>query len=160
MTFRTITDPPLPAILDLWAASGAMKPIEARAAMLQAARSEAIGYYAGADLIATALLYPLPPQSPGDEPRELAFACVPEIRNHLPALIHSGRLTLARLAHIDGLRLLARVRVGHEPGRRLARLIGMAHAATERGFELWEWRADDAIRARDQIAVHRAAERG
>lgn len=151
----TIASPPLPDILDLWADTGVGKLTPIRAAILQAARAEAIGYAVDGRLIAAALLYPLPPQSPGDDPRELAFACLPALRGHLPALIRSGRLTLLRLAEIKGLRLVARVRVGHEPGRRLARLLGMACTGADAGFEQWEWRADDPICPGCEVVVHR-----
>jgi hypothetical protein len=124
--------------------------------MLQAARSECLAFYAGERLVAAALFYPAPPQSPGEDRRELVFACLPETARHLPTLIHTARLTLARLAHVEGLRIVARVRVGHEPGRRLARLIGFSHAATAAGFEAWEW-SNGQIRGRAENPVHRTA---
>jgi hypothetical protein len=158
VTLRVVTDAPLHELVDLWAAAGATKPLEIRAAMLQAARSESLCFYAGERLIAAALFYPVPPAAAGDDPRELAFACLPEAARHLPTLIHTARLTLTRFAQIDGLRLLARVRVGHEPGRRLTRLIGFIHTDTAGGFERWEW-SHVEIRPRGEELVHRRAGR-
>jgi hypothetical protein len=153
MTFRAVTDPPFCDVIALWGVSGAVKPIEAKAARLQAARSETVGFYEFHKMVAAACLYPCDPETPGEDLRELAFACLPEAVGHLVGIIHTARLILSRLAHVEGLRIRARVRAGYEPGRRLARLTGLHLAGADAaGNERWEWR-DGQIRRGREIAV-------
>lgn len=144
---RAVTDPPLADVAGLWAESGAVKPLQVKAARLQAVRSETLGWYAGGKIIAAACLYPLDPEIESEDLREIAFACLPEAARHLVPIMHSARLIASRLAHIEGLLIRARVRAGHRPGQRLAVLAGFHLAANEGGKEIWEWRSDDAVAA-------------
>lgn len=141
MTLRAVTPAPIGDVLELYAAGGQAKPLTVSAAILQAARAETIGFYAGGVIVAAALLYPCDPEFAGEDLRELVFACRPQAARHLVAILHIARLTRLRLAEIADLRIRARVRAGHAPGRRLARLAGLAHAATAGGLEDWEWRS-------------------
>lgn len=128
---RSTTAVPLPELLELYTTDGRAKPLHVRAAILQAARSESVGWWDGNRLLAAALLYPLAPGL-----CELVFACRPEAGRHLVAIIHSARLIRADLP--DDLRIRATVRTGHAPGRRLARLCGFQPAGTAGLFEHYE----------------------
>jgi hypothetical protein len=158
---RTVTDPPLCDIVGLWAESGAHKPLQVKAARLQAVRSETVGWYLYSPvqdctkMIAAACLYPL--DDPAEDLRELAFACLPEASAHIVPIIHSARLIAARFAQFEGLRIRALVRAGHRPGARLAVLAGFHRAAVEGGCERWEWRSDDAMAAASPVGRRRSA---
>jgi hypothetical protein len=155
VTLRAISPAPLPAVLDLYTANAPLKPIEAKAAVLQVARSETEGWYLGDDLIAAAMFYPLPPLHPGERHIEVAFVCLPVLRHHLVAFIHAAQLTRARLALNGPVRVRALVRSGHRPGARLAVLCGMSRLNSIGAFDHWEF-ADDRICQRHQVALQRA----
>lgn len=145
MTLRAVTPLPLPDLVDLFCGNVTyFKPgrILHRAMILQGARSESIGWYAGGELIAGITLYPLDPEIAGEDLRELSFACRPAAARHLTGILHTARLTRARLAEYPGLRIRATVAKGHEPGRRLARLTGLRLAREAGAFELWEWTSE------------------
>jgi hypothetical protein len=138
MTLRAVSPAPLPDVLALYQATAPMKPVTASAAILQAARSDTIGWFAGDQMIAAALFYPLDPERPGEDLRELAFVCLPALSGHLPAFIRSARLTRARLGEDALVRIRAHVRLGHLPGQKLARLCGMVAVSVVGDFERWE----------------------
>lgn len=149
MPIRIVASAPLADVVGLYAATLPMKSISARAAILQAARAENVGFYDGDRLIACALLY-----QADDGSFELLFACLPEADTYLTPIIRHARLTRARLADTAGIRIRARVRVGHAPGRRLALLCGLAPAGSDGGFEIYEWvSADERIYKGHQPAV-------
>lgn len=139
---RAVSPVPLPALLDLYTVDGTAKPLHVKAAILQGARSESVGWYELGDgsvpdrLLAAALLYPLGAEPGADDVRELVFACRPEISRHLAAVIRTARLSRARMP--EGVRIRATVRAGHVPGRRLALLCGLAFAGEAGGFERYE----------------------
>jgi hypothetical protein len=148
-------------VLDLYAASVPMKPLNVKAAILQHARSDSEIYFAAGDdvhAIAAAMYYPLPAETPGVRLFELAFVCRPAMAGHLIAFVHLSHLTRARLANDGPVRVRAHVRRGHRPGARLALLCGMTLAGSCGAFDRWEfWGSPDvAIRPRHQIALHRA----
>lgn len=60
---------------------------------------------------------------------------------HLTTLRRFCRLALQRLSQDQPVTVWAAVREGHEPGRRLARLVGMRLSAAADGLERWEWRS-------------------
>lgn len=146
MTIRAVSPAPLPDVLALYQATAPMKPVMASAAILQAARSDTIGWFAGDRMIACALLYPLDPDGSGIDRRELLFACRPEASRHLVSIIHAARLTRSRLNDTAAVSLVARVRLGHQPGRRLAALCGLSSVGTEGGCEIFEWGTDERVR--------------
>lgn len=159
---RVVTPAPLADVVALYtSAEGTIKPLEFKAALLQAARSDTIGFIAGGDMIAAAILYPCEPETPGEELRELAFACRPAAAGHLTAIIHAARLTRAALAETGAVRVRARVRMGHRPGQRLARLCRLRLVGTEGAFEVYEWASTDGqLRQGHQGPVHRAGHIG
>lgn len=157
MTFRVVSPADMPAALQLFADTTPMKPLNAKAAMLQLARSETVAYYAGAELIAVAMYYPLPPERAGEILRELAFVCRPSFRFYLVPFIHHARLTRAALASNGPVRVRSLVRQGYAPGRRLAVLCGLSLVDARGAFDVWEFegKPDDEICRRHQIAVQR-----
>jgi hypothetical protein len=158
MTLRLVTPAPIIEILDLYADHTPMKPINAAAARLQAARSESFGLYAGADLVAAALLYPLRPEQAGERLVELAFVCRPELARHTLSLIRHAHLTRARLVQSGPVRVRAHVHSDHPPGKRLARLCGMALVGRFGAFERYEFEGspDECVRQRGAVALHGA----
>lgn len=157
MTLRAISPVPMPALLDLYAAIAPLKPLHVRTAMLQIARSDTEGWLLGDRLVAAAMFYPLPQAQPGERHFELAFACRPELRQHLVAFIHAAELTRARLASDGPVRVRALVRYGHRPGARLARLCGMSRTGHAGAFDVWEFegRPNEQIRRGHPVAVQR-----
>lgn len=155
MTLCAIRPVPMPALLDLYATIAPLKPLHARAALLQAARSDTEGWRLGDRLIAAAMFYPLPPVHAGERHVELAFACLPELRRHLTAFIHAAQLTRARLASDGPVRVRALVRTGHRPGHRLAVLCGMSRSGSAGAFDVWEFegRPNEPIRQGHSVAV-------
>lgn len=131
MTLHVVAPAPVEDVVLLY--DGALKPPLAKAAILQAARSHAIGFYEDEAIVAAALLYPRAPDL-----LELVFACRPRAGRHLTAIVHTARLTRSALAHHAPLTVRATVRAGHEPGRRLARLCGLHRVRETGGFEHWE----------------------
>ncbi|OKO67672.1 hypothetical protein AC629_42580 [Bradyrhizobium sp. NAS80.1] len=158
MSLRVASPAPLPDVMDLFAASVPMKPINVKAAIVQAARSESFAFYAGAGAIAAAMLYPLPAEKPGERLVELAFVCRPELAQHLRALLRLAHLTRDQLANDGPVRVRAHVRSGHLPGSRLAALLGMRMVGTFGGFERFEFEGSphECIRPGRQDAVHGA----
>lgn len=146
MPLRAVESPPLDDVMQLYADQAGYKPriraFAMRAAMLQAARAEALGYYSGDCLVAAVMLYPLDPERKGEDLRELVFCCRPEAARHVGAILRHGRLTASRLADTPNLRIRATVKAGHLPGQRLARLLGMAAAGVFGAIEHWEWTSD------------------
>lgn len=157
MTFRVVSPASMPAVLDLYAETTPMKPINAKAAVLQLARSETAAYYAGAELIAAAMYYPLPPEREGEILRELAFVCRPSFRHYLVPFIHHAHLTRSALASNGPVRVRALVRKGHKPGHRLAVLCGLSLVGERGAFDVWEFegKPDGEICGRHQIPIHR-----
>lgn len=157
MTFRVVTPAPMREVLDLFAATTPMKPVNAKAAVLQLARSETVGYYAGAELVAAAMYYPLPPEQPGEDLRELAFVCRPSFRHYLIPFARHARSMRAALASNGPVRVRALVRRGHAPGRRLAVLCGLSWVCERGAFDVWEFEGgpDGQVRRGDQVAVQR-----
>ena len=135
---RVVSPAALPDVLQLYAAAPIQKPRTAAMVILQFSRSESVSYFDGDKLIAAAMYYPLPPERPGETLRELAFVCLPEFSRQLVAFIHHARLTPDALAKNAPVRIRARVRAGHEPGRRLAVLCGFRLVAVDGLFERWE----------------------
>lgn len=158
MALRLVTPAPMVEILDLYAEQTSMKPVSAAAARLQAARSESFGLYAGDDLIAAALLYPLRPEHPGERLVELAFVCRPDLARHTLSLIRHAHLTRARLVQSGPLRVRAHVHSDHLPGKRLARLCGMALVGRLGAFERYEFEGlpHERVRQRGAVALHGA----
>lgn len=158
MTLHLVTPAPMVEILDLYADQTPMKPINAAAARLQAARSESFGLYAGDHLVAAALLYPLRPERPGERLVELAFVCRPGLARHTLSLIRHAHLTRARLVQSGPVRVRAHVHSDHLPGKRLARLCRMELVGRFGIFERYEAEGspDGPVCRRDQIALHRA----
>lgn len=161
MTLRATSPAMLHEVLDLYAASIPMKPINVKAAILQHARSDSEIYFATGDdvhAIAAAMYYPLPAETAGERLFELAFVCRPALAGHLISFLHLSHLTRARLANDGPVRVRAHVRRGHRPGARLALLCGMTPAGSYGAFDRFEFKgpSDGAIRPRHQVAVHRA----
>lgn len=157
MTFRVVSPASMPEVLDLYAETTPMKPINAKAAIIQLARSDTAAYYAGGQLIAAAMYYPLPPERDGEVLRELAFVCRPAFRHYLVPFIHHAHLTRVALASNGPVRVRALVRQGHKPGRRLAVLCGLSLVGARGAFDIWEFegKPDDEICRRHQVAVQR-----
>lgn len=138
MPLRAVAPAPLPDVLALYQATAPMKPVTASAAILQAARSDTVGWYDGNRMIAVALFYPLDPERPGERLVELAFACLPDLADHLATFIRAARLTRAQIGQDASNRIRAHVRKGHRPGARLARLCGMKRVGSLGMFDRWE----------------------
>lgn len=103
-----------------------------RAACLQAALSDCTGFASPAgELVALAGLLPL-----DDGGLELWFHVGPGAGPHIRSLMKVARLTLPAVAHHAP--IVAHVRAGYKPGRRLATLCGLAFAGVDQGFERWE----------------------
>ncbi len=145
----------MPALLDLYASIAPLKPLHVRTAMLQIARSDTEGWLLGDRLVAAAMFYPLPPVNAGERHVELAFACLPDLRQHLVAFIHAAELTRARLASDGPVRVRALVRTGHRPGARLAVLCGMSRSGSHGAFDVWEFegRPNEQVRRGHPVAV-------
>jgi hypothetical protein len=168
MTLHLVTPAPMVAVLDLYAEQTPMKPVNAAAARLQAARSEGFALYAGDDLIAAALLYPLRPerwfcidgceQPVAERLVELAFVCRPDLAPHTLSLIRHAHLTRARLLQSGPVRVRAHVHSDHLPGKRLARLCGMALVGRFGIFERYEAEGspDGTVCRGSQVALHGA----
>lgn len=139
MTLATKINPPLGEVLSLFGAGNIIKPLHARIVMLQAVRSEVVGYYVNGDMIAAAMFYPQAPERAGEDLRELAFACKPALSMHLRAFFRLAESTRAALANNGPVRVRALVSQSHRPGKRLARLCGMRHVGAAGEFEVWEF---------------------
>lgn len=131
---RIVVQAPLPDVMQLYSRNGLTKPLEFKAALLQAARGESVGIYAGDQIVAAVILYPV---APGEY--EAAFACLPAAVHHLVPIFHAARSIRARLAETGRFTVRAHVRAGHEPGRRLARLCRMTLIGSDDGYEIWQW---------------------
>jgi hypothetical protein len=154
VTLRLVTPAPAGAVLDLYAASVPMKPINVKAAILQLARSENFAFYAGEAPIAAALLYPLPAEIPGERLVELAFVCRPELSRHMLAFIRLAHLMRARLAKDALLRVRAHVRRDPRPGHRLAALLGMTLVGRFGAFARYEVEgSNERFRQRGAVAL-------
>jgi hypothetical protein len=153
---------PLDELIVLLAPARALKPgygsLLSRAAILQGARSETIGFYLDGRLIAAITLYPLDPERPREDLREASFACLPEASAHMTGVIRHARLIRLRLAEHADVRIRATVLKGHEPGRRIARLIGLRPAGETGAFELWEWTPADEVRHVEIRELHHVAD--
>lgn len=132
-------------LLNLYAASFALKPHLFAAAVLQIARAQTVGWYTGDRLDAAGILYPL--DTPGADHREVLFVARPGAGLPMVAIVHFARLTLAALP--DDVRLTVHART--HAGERLAALCGLRAA----GGDIWEWSADVRLQARDLDAVQR-----
>jgi hypothetical protein len=158
MTLRIVSPAPIVETLELYMDQGRAKPIDMKAAVLQLARSRSDGYFVGDEFMAAAMYYPLAPERPGEDLRELVFVCKPDFAEHMLAFIRSARSTRASLAKDGPVRVRAHVRAGHLPGHRLAVLCGMSLVGVTGSLERFEFEGqpDVAICERDQIALHRA----
>jgi hypothetical protein len=148
LTIRAVTPIAIDALLDLWIENGLAKPWQVSAAILQAARGESVGFYAGEILIAAAVLYPR-----DDGLEELIFAARPAAARHMLTIVRHARLTAARLP--DDCRIGALCRRDNHAGRRLAWLIGMRPAGVAGAFKRYEL-AHGKIRRRHQVTFQRA----
>lgn len=157
MTFSVVSPASMRDVLQLYADTTPMKPLNAKAAIVQLARSETVAYYTGGLMIAAAMYYPLPAERDGEILRELAFVCRPTFRFHLLPFIHHARLTRAALASNGPVRVRSLVHQGHEPGRRLAVLCGLSLVGTRGSFDVWEFegKPDGKICGRHQITLQR-----
>lgn len=158
MTLIVTTPAPASAVLDLYSAAVVMKPLHAKAAILQCARSQSFLFEAGGRPIAAALLYPLDAVRPGERLVELAFVCLPELRQHIVSMIHLAHLTRDALAQNGPVRVRAHVRHDHRPGHRLAALCGMTLVGRVGAFDRYEFEGQphDRIRQRGENALLRA----
>lgn len=157
MTLHSIRPLMMHEMFDLYASIAPLKPINARVLMLQHARSDTEGWLLGDRLVAAAMFYPLPAVNAGEHHFELAFACLPELRQHLVGFIHAAQLTRARLASDGPVRVRALVRTGHRPGARLAVLCGMSRSVSHGAFDVWEFegRPNEQVRRGHPVAVQR-----
>lgn len=143
------TPAPLPDLLALYAASGAvLKPLQRKAVLLQGARSDSIGFYRAGEMVAAALLYPLPPEIAGEDLRELVFVCQPAAVHDLFAIVKAARST--RRALPDHARIRAWCRRDNAAGRRLASLCGLRPRGGAGPFKRYEWSGHVELRARHQ----------
>jgi hypothetical protein len=164
MPLHAIEDPPLDDVLQLYADTAGLKPqlrtVAMRVALLQSARSESLGYVdENGNLIAAVMLYPLDPERLGEDLRELVFCCRPEASRHICAIVRHARLIASRLADTPHLRIRATVKAGHQPGQRLARLIGMTGAGEFGAVEHWEWTPHVQHGRKSEGPVHRQRNR-
>ncbi|MBP1296625.1 hypothetical protein [Bradyrhizobium elkanii] len=154
MTLTVTTPAPAAAVLDLYSAAVVMKPLHAKAAILQCARSQSFLFEAAGVPIAATLLYPLDAERPGERLVELAFVCLPELRQHLVSLIRLAHLTRGTLAQNGPVRVRAHVRHDHRPGHRLAALCGMTLVGRVGAFDRYEFEGQphDQLCQRGKIA--------
>lgn len=150
MTLRAITPAPLAELVALWSRDSFARRWQASASILQAARSDSIGWYDGDHLIAAALFYPV-----REDLSELVFCCRPEAKKHMLSIVRTARLTAAALPHDVTIRALCR-RDNHA-GRRFTWLCGLRPAGIDGGFKRYELRASahGQLRQRHQVAVRR-----
>lgn len=145
MTLRVQLYPPFVHLLALYAREGVMPRLQFKAAMLQAARAETVGFYDDDTIVAAALLYPLEAERPGEDLRELLFVCVPQAARHVRTIVRAAvairarwALTPPALAHSAQVRIRATVMRGHAPGERLAALCGLRPVGHPGPVERWE----------------------
>jgi hypothetical protein len=108
-------------------------------AMTMQLAGEAYGFMKDGRLIMVFGLVPLQPEREGERLFEFWLLIGPEAVPHLWSLVKLARLTWRRVAQDQPVTLRALVRVGHEPGRRLARLVHMQPVGEADGLEIWEW---------------------
>lgn len=124
---------PLAALAFLRAGAALMNGA-ARKSALQVFGSATVGYRDDDKTIAVLGLYPA-----GDHVEAWLVGDPDGARPHLLAIARHARLTLAVAREHQSAPIRAHVRWGHEPGRRLARLVGFASAADDAApFERWE----------------------
>lgn len=115
------------------------KPQFTRLAMVQAGRSDAVGFVADGRMLAAIGFWPI-----GDGVDELYLVSrpAPEVAPHLVALVRLGRLTLTARLHSGTVAIVGFVKIGHQPGERLARLVGFRPVddGAPSGFSRWELR--------------------
>src|SRR5262245_48940344 len=112
---RIVTPAPLEDVLSLYEMQYELKPLRMRAAILQTARSESVGFYTDR-IVAAALLYPTE-EDPARDVRELLFACRHEADRHMLPIIRYARLTLLALQKDGYVLIRARTRGGYVKGR-------------------------------------------
>jgi hypothetical protein len=135
---RIETPSPIAETMQLYTRAGIGKPLEIKSAIFQLYKSESFGFFDGEQLVAAIGFYPL--SSTIEETLfELWFVCRPDIGKRLLPLRRAAHLTLAKVAESGGVRIRARVREGHAPGLRLARMIELTPVGAENGFEIFEW---------------------
>lgn len=147
---RIVHAPPIEDVLALY--DPALKPRLASAAILQAARSEALGWYRDGAIIAAALLYPR-----DDGRHELVFACRASLQQDgrerpfglaaiLRTLIRAAHSTAARLP--EDVTVLAFCRRDNIAGRRLAWLCGLRPSGGSGTFKIYRL-THEQVRQRD-----------
>ncbi|WP_126398369.1 hypothetical protein [Blastochloris tepida] len=128
---------PVPDLIDLWSVVTPRKAPWVDAVILQVARSDSIGWTKDGKLVAAALLYPVDAGS-----AELVFACRPLEPQAavllVRAVLRAARLSVRQLSAVGSFRVVARVRLGHCPGSRLASLAGLRPTGISGNFEIWE----------------------
>ncbi len=128
---------------ELYQTAVGLKPFLAEAATLQLARAATTGFSIDGRLMALIGFWPV---APGHEECFLAGRPAVEVAPFLVRLSRAARLTVGeRAQHGVGL-VTARVRIGHEPGERLARLAGFSRAGQDATVSIWERRLDGSIR--------------
>lgn len=124
-----IAPAPWPAMLEMGGRSGFMR----RAFILQRAKCDTIAYFAGGELLAVAMFFPVRRRLV-----ELALAFAPAAARHMRALVRQAHLTLSRIAQ-TGVLVFARVEVGYARGARLAGLSGFSPGRL-RDRQIWLWK--------------------
>lgn len=101
----------------------------------QLAEADVWGFAVGGRLLAVMGFFPI---GTGAEVF-LIGAPAPVVAPHMVRLARAARLILLDKLHSGTVPLVGLVRLGHEPGRRLARLAGFAPGdGAPSGFERWE----------------------
>lgn len=131
------TPPPLADVVALFTGGGAVRAIDTKIAIMHWWKSETYGFRDRHGEIVAVIGYCPVRCDDGGRAVEMWFACRPSIVPLLVAIARVVRLTLTRLVETNGTMVLARVALGHEPGQRLARLIGLKRGDVHEGFELW-----------------------
>ncbi len=124
--------------------STAIKPQVHRLACYQVAHTDAVAFVDDGRTLAVIGFWPL---GDGFDEVFLVGRSAEEIGPRLLQLSRLARLTLAARLHSGTEGVIGFVRIGHEPGRRLARLSGFVLGdGAPSGFERWELLRDGEIR--------------
>lgn len=135
---RVVTPAPLEAVLATFAGGRGWAPRRhLQAALWQHAKGQSGALYRGDQALAVMGLIPLPDE-PDRAVLELWFSCRPEFAGAAREGLRRARLTLRSIVDSGPVVVRAYVRRGHEPGRRMARLVGMRPAAVIGDVEEWE----------------------
>lgn len=137
MAIEVVRPAPFLAAVDLLRASGATKPHLARVATWQTALGTTFGFVdEEGRLLAVLGFWPL-----GGAREEVFLVGLPPsvVGPRLVELHRRARLIIARRMQSGIGRIIGHVRIGHEPGRRLARLVGFRPCddGAPPGLEAW-----------------------